>query len=72
MTANFCSNIEEYTNSTFYDEIEKEVLKECICIYIKLVYILKGCLDDSDCSEYGTECNLDGINKHSCASKFMR
>ena len=33
------------------------------------LYFLKGCLDDSDCSEYGTECNLNGINKHSCILK---
>ena len=29
----------------------------------------KGCLDDSDCSEYGTECNLNGIHKHTCVLK---
>ena len=31
--------------------------------------MLKGCLDDSDCSEYGTECSTDGINKHTCVLK---
>ena len=29
----------------------------------------RGCLDDGDCSDYGTECSLNGPSKHTCVLK---
>ena len=41
-----------------------------ICSQLLNVWLLlKGCLDDSDCSEYGMECSMDGDSKHTCIKK---
>ena len=33
------------------------------------IFYQKGCLDDSDCSAYGTECAIDGPHKYHCILK---